>query len=290
MKKIQDVFEKYHKRLDYLDLELILGQVLKKDRSFIIAHPEHRLPKALEQKAESFIKRRLKHEPMAYILGRKEFYGLEFAVNRHTLIPRPETELLVEKTLQNINNTETRKIAIIDVGTGSGNIIISLAKNLPKKKSLRFIATDVSSGAIRTAKKNSVRHNVSKNILFVKSDILSGLKSYFHKNNFRVIIFVSNLPYLSKNIYQKTSPDIKRYEPRSALFSENRGLAHYEKFFREIKLIKFNLPETEMFFLLEFSPEQKLALDHRLKKIFPNNKSSFYKDYSGRFRVMLGQL
>jgi len=293
MTKIKDIFEKYHKRLDYLDLELILAKALKKDRVFVISHPEYNLRKMLEQKAEKYIKRRLKHEPLAYILGRKEFFGFEFTVNHHTLIPRPETELLVEKALEHIKSNPIKNRVVIDVGTGSGNIIISIAKSIPNhkfNKDIEFIATDISDGALRVAKKNSTHHCISKKIKLVRSNLLSGLKYYLLKNYFREIIFISNLPYLSKSIYQKTSLDIKKYEPQSALISGKHGLAHYEKLFNKIYDIKNMLPETNIFILIEFSPEQKSALDHLLKKIFSRNKSFFHKDYSGRFRVMSGQL
>lgn len=289
--QIEDLFKKYSKKIDRLDLELIIAHTIKKTREFVLAHPEYKLMQKNELRIENYANRRIKSEPLAYILGHKEFYGLDFKVNKHTLIPRPETELLVELVLKNnLTMKQFNKETIIDVGTGSGNIIISLAKSLEersKKKEIRFFGTDISSEALKIAKYNAKKNKLNKKIKFIKSDLLNSkkLQKKITMKQCGNVTIIANLPYLSKKIYNSTKPDIKNYEPKSALYSPQGGLRHYEKLLRQIKTL-----HTSYFFVhascfMEFSPEQKNALRILIKKILPSAQTEFKKDLAGKWRV-----
>lgn len=266
--KIQDIFQKYRNQLDHLDLELLVAHSIGKSREFIITHQELELSETQSSRINKLAKRRLNFEPMAYILGQKEFYGLNFKVNKHTLIPRPETELIVEKVLAlNPKNSN-----IIDIGTGSGNIIISLAKNLEVKNN--FYGIDISQKALQVAKENAKSNGVQKKIKFIRGNLLKT----FTKKEIENSIIIANLPYLSKKIYDATMPDVKKFEPKSALVSAQDGLAHYKKLFSQIKF-----PAT---IFIEFSPEQKKNLEKIAKKLFPKAKITFYKDLSQKWRIL----
>jgi len=232
---------------------------------------------------------------MAYILGHKEFYGLDFKVTKDTLIPRPETEHLVEVVTGNlklVNRKKNNKVTILDIGTGSGNIIISVAKELKNSKlpftNYQLLATDISKKALRVARHNAKKHNVNEQIKFLKGSLLSPILNtkYLPRRQAgktQNAIIVANLPYLSQKIYEGTMPDVKNFEPRSALLSENNGLAHYEKLFNQIR--KLLLFVDHCLLIIEFSPEQKPALQKLIEYHFPAWRPKFQKDLAGKWRV-----
>lgn len=236
MPTIFDLRKKYYGRIDQLDFDLILEAILKKSRTFMLAHPEYALNTRQKNKTEAFIRRRLKDEPLAYILGEKEFYGLAFFVNKNTLIPRPETEMIVEEVIKKASEQKNKKITIIDVGTGSGCIIITLAKLLNHE----FFGIDISARALATAKKNAKAHNVLEKIKFLKGDLLKSLlKNKLIASN--EIIITANLPYLDKNwkklLKNKNSAGLK-YEPAIALDGGRDGLDLYRMLAEQIKQLK----------------------------------------------------
>jgi release factor glutamine methyltransferase len=273
--------QKYFTKIDALDLELLISAAIKKPREFVLTHPEHRFTKNQKLKIKNFIARRRCGEPIAYILGQKEFYGLEFKVDKNTLIPRPETELIVE----NVIKLQPKNTTIIDVGTGSGNIIISLAKSL-KEKNL-FVATDISLQALNIAKQNAKRHKLNKKIKFLQGNLLEPIlntKSYELKA--KSYFIVANLPYLSHKIYNSVPRDVKNYEPRSALLSKNNGLEHYKKLFTQINKISKSYKLKAISCFLEFSPEQKNQLKKAIQVAFPKGNFTFFKDLAGKFRIV----
>ncbi len=154
-KTIQEIKKEYLGKIDPLDLDLIIANVMGESRELVLMHPETLINKEQEKKIEKFIKRRLKNEPLAYILEHKEFMELDFKVDKSTLIPRPETELLVEKVLKDISASKKHyDLKILDVGTGSGNIIISLANNIVHKthnKKIKFFSSDISKKSLGVA-------------------------------------------------------------------------------------------------------------------------------------------
>ena len=151
---------------------------------------------------------------------------------------------------------------------------------------LKFFGIDISGKALRIARQNAKLHKVNKKIKFLKGDLLEPvIKNCFMFHVPCSMIILANLPYLSQKIYSKVLPDIKKYEPKSALLSSNDGLAHYEKLLKLIKKLKtaYRLPLTTCFF--EISPEQKLEITKTIKSYFPKIKPVFYKDLAGKWRV-----
>jgi release factor glutamine methyltransferase len=284
-KKIGDIKKEYYKKLDPLDLDLLIADSIKKSKEFVLTYPEYEITSTRNSQLVTLIKRRLKHEPLAYILGHKEFFGLDFKVTPDTLIPRPETELLVEFAIQEIQNIK-QKVQIIDIGTGSGNIIISLAKHIKNNK-LKFFGTDISPKALKIAKCNAKIYKVDKKITFLKGNLLEPiLKSKKFITHNSELIILSNLPYLSKEIYSSTPVDIKKYEPKSALLSGSDGLNHYRKLFQQIKKVVMSY-ELRVTIFLEISPEQKPALQKIIKSSFSKAEFEFKKDLAGKWRICI---
>lgn len=287
MASIQTILNKYSSKLDSLDLELIIAHAINKSREFVLAHPDYGITNNQAAITKKFIKRRMKHEPLAYILGEKEFYGLKFEVNKNVLIPRPETEILIEKVLNYIATIkQSSNLIILDVGTGSGNIIISIALQLKNFKfkisNFKLIGIDISEKALKTAKHNAKINKVNKKIKFIRSNLLEKISNSIIKQ-FSNLIIVANLPYLSPKIYAATPPDVKKYEPKSALFSSKDGLAHYEKLLKQIKELSVTSYRLQVF--LEISPEQKSKITKIIKKYFPKSPIKFHKDIAGKWRV-----
>ena len=257
-----------------LDAEVLLSFILKKPREWIYLNlkfspnssPRFR---TLANGYKKLIARRKKHEPVAYITRNKEFYGLDFYVDRNVLIPRPETEILVEQALKTIDNLKltTDKITIADVGTGLGNIAVSLAKNI--KGNCKIYATDISEKILKMAKKNAKKHKVSKKIKFLKGSFLNPLKE-------KVDIVVSNPPYVPKS--DKVSREVK-YEPKNSVFMPDKN-------FQEKLIYQINEKlKTGGLAFLEIGKGQKKKIENLVKKIMPRAKTEFIKDYSGIYRV-----
>jgi len=251
-----------------LDAEVILMSLLKKDKDFIFTHPEAKLTAVQEKKYLQDIKKRFKGLPVAYITGEKEFYGLKFKVDRHVLIPRPETELLAEEAINIAKKISPKNPTIVDIGTGSGAIAISIAKNLPGVKT---IATDKSSKALEIARKNA-RLNKAK-IIFKKGNLLKPIL------NTKVNILIANLPYLETN-YKNSSI---KYEPKLALYSGKDGLDSYRELIKQLSQLK-NLPE---YILLEAGAKQFKKLTSIIKKSFPQAKIRVEKDLAGFDRYLV---
>ncbi len=223
-----------------------------------------------------FIRRRSVSEPLQYIIGSVEFYGVQLKVNTSVLIPRPETEILVEKILENINKDDS--IKILDIGTGSGNIAISLAKNLPN---VSITAIDISEDALKVAKENSELNNMNGKVIFKRMDFIN--ETDLTQNNFDLI--VSNPPYISENEYSVLMPELKNYEPKIALSDSKDGL----QFYREIskKARNFLKPKGKLFY------EIGMGQAEEVKNILSQNNYSgieIFKDYSNIERVVKGAL
>ena len=194
-----------------LDSELLLSKVLKKPREEVLINLEEKIKKKDVLRYRNYLKRRLKSEPIAYILEEKEFWSKKFQVNRNTLIPRPETELLVDKLIKMFKN---KTISILDIGTGTGCIIISLLDNLIYSKG---IGIDVSNKSIIIARKNGDQFQLDSRLKFLN-------KSFESVHNRKFDLIVSNPPYIDRKDLKNLSDDTKRYEPRIALDGGNEGL------------------------------------------------------------------
>lgn len=212
------------------EAEILLAYVLGKDRTFLHAWPEKILTDAEIDQFEQFIARRLQGEPIAYILGEKEFWSLDFKITSDVLIPRPETEILIGEVLKlrkNLGDCLEKKQRLLDLGTGSGNIAITLAIECP---SWEVIAVDYAEAALQLAKENAKRLNVN-NIQFYKShwySVFLNKKTTFH-------IIVSNPPYIAKDDPHLFMGDC-RFEPASALTDFEDGLNAYREIISGAKL------------------------------------------------------
>lgn len=203
-----------------LDAEVLLSDVLQKDRAWLLAHPDYALQGPTLQKVDELVERRLMHEPIAYIRGMQEFYGREFYVTPDTLTPRPETETLVELALEVIANHEIETVA--DIGTGSGCIIITIEQETDKK--LKLAGYDVSKNALAVARKNAEKFNST--VTFYEEDITSD-KAHRWKNSDLV---VANLPYVPRTF---TINLAATHEPELAIYGGDDGLDYYRDLFKK---------------------------------------------------------
>jgi release factor glutamine methyltransferase len=274
------------------DCDLLLSFVLKKTKEFLYLNPEHEIPETKLIAFKKLVSQRIKGKPIAYLLGYKYFYGLKFKVTKDTLIPRPETELLIDEILSYCHSDpptggreiytsiieiphsaqDNSKIRILDIGTGSGCIAISLAKNL----SANITASDISAKALKIAKANAKAHHVK--VKFVQSNLLSNLK------NKKLDLIVANLPYGWREWKNNTTANTRglKFEPPQALFTGKMGLALIEQFLKEVN----SIPHQPRLILLEFDHRQKIKLTALIKKQFPKSKSIFKKDLNGRWRMV----
>jgi release factor glutamine methyltransferase len=252
-----------------LDAEVLLMHTLKKPREFLFMYPEKRLSTKQVAAYRALIRRRTKHEPIAYLVGKKEFYGLEFLVDKRVLIPRPETELIIETVLELIKDQSTN-ITIADIGTGSGCIAITLKKILPKTT---VIATDMSAAALTAAKTNARRHHAA--VKFLRGDLLTPLKKI------PIDILVSNLPYLP------TTPRTRRptadvwHEPSSALFAGRDGLDCFKKLFTQLTQ-RTTLPK---YVVLEIGHDQGKSLPRLIKRLLTIYSVEIKKDLAKKNRL-----
>lgn len=272
-----------------LEGELLLSAAINKPREFIYTHPEFVLSLSEKRNFANFIKRRAEHLPLAYISGFKEFYGLDFFINKNVLIPRPETEGLVDLALEEIKKIigmEIKRADIIDVGTGSGAIIVSLAKTMQNTNyslpTTRYYAIDSSKRALAIAQENSKRLGVSRSIQFFHGHILNPYFQFakgFKIQDARYRIFLANLPYLTTSEMKRLQPEV-RYEPRRALDGGKDGLDVYRDFFKQ--LAKFQ--DSRFAAICEIAPGQKNPLLKIIKTSIPQSETKFIKDVFGRTR------
>lgn len=269
------------------DFFLLLAEATSKEKVFLLAHPEYALSAEEETRVTGYFKRRLKHEPIAYITGHKEFYGRDFSVTRDTLIPRPETEHLIEHVLEHIGSGKygDTPVDIVDIGTGSGNIVITLTKELEETSlvsDITYHALDISRATLTVAMQNAALHGVKDQITFLHSDLLQDFPLPEDKDRHAVI--VANLPYLSERIYHESDPDVRDYEPKSALESGQDGLDHYHRLLGELAERKKHYQSLTV--LLEISPEQSGAIRQEMLRLFPASTPRIIPDLSGRNRLI----
>ena len=264
-----------HRDSAALDAEILLSSALGVEREKLYIHSDDPMPKRALATYHRYLARRVRHEPVAYILGEKEFFGLSFTVSHHVLIPRPETETLVELVIAKCNIKHVA-CSIMDVGTGSGAIAVAFAKNLPNA---RIVATDISSSALTVARANARRHGVSNRIRFVRANLLPKLL-HAARSTLHADIVVANLPYLPTAVWKKTTPEIRRYEPRTALDGGRDGLDLYRKLLGQMTDFRW----TAAFF--EIDPHQSRSVIARLRRLFPKTKIRIILDLQKRKRFI----
>ncbi len=284
-KTIKQLLKKASKKINILDAQLLLAHVLKKSREFLVAHPEQTIGKIHIIKYKYLVKKRMAGVPVAYLTGHKEFYGLDFLVNKHALTPRPDTEIMVDAVLEKLQSTDNeQQTTLIDVGTGSSCIPIAILKNLStcKLEHLQTFATDISKSALKVAKKNAKKNNV--NITFKYGNLLEPIfKNSSLFTDYCSLTITANLPYLTEQQFENESSI--QHEPKSALVADKQGLALYEELLKQIKLLvtSYKLQVTT---LLEIDPSQSTPIKTLIKKYLPAATIEIKKDLAGHDRIV----
>lgn len=269
-----DYFDKYDVDSPRLTIELLLCEILKCERLHLYLNFERLLTKDELHTLRSMIERRVRQrEPLQYILGYTEFYGYRFLVNSAVLIPRPETELLVEEAVKYINSAEGKVQQILDIGTGSGCIAIAIAKQCPQ---VRVTAIDVSEEALDVALTNAARHSV-RNVRFLQRNIL---EDYAFESQFDLV--VSNPPYIASSEYEKLEPELRQHEPANALTDGDDGFLFYRHFARTLR----RLAKAGGKFLVEIGFGQS----ENMRSIFRDYRVDILPDYAKIPRVLAGDI
>jgi len=281
---LQDVLAQGKSMLGYpsarsaqLDAQVLLCYVLGIERAMLYAYPEQEISLLQEKQYFTLIARRKQHEPVAYLTGHKEFYGLDFIVDKRVLIPRPETELLVETSLEVIK----RSIAgghmpvVADIGTGSGAIPIAIAVEEPR---LPYIyATDSSAEALEVARLNCLQHQVTEQVRLLQDDLVSLLPE-------PVDLLLANLPYVGTDEVDGLPLDIRLYEPHQALFGGPGGLDLLRRLGEEVHHIGVLKPAGVL--LLEIGYQQRGELTHFLHDLWPSATIICRQDNAGFDRLL----
>lgn len=254
-----------------LDAELLLGYVIKKERLQLYLNFESIVPKEQLSQYRELVKRRSQHVPVSYLINSKEFRSLDFYVDENVLIPRPETEVLVETVLKD----QSEKRRLLDMGTGSGAIAISVAK---EKSDWGIFATDLLPEVIEVAVRNARKHDLEKRISFLQGDLFEPLDS-----DMRFDWIVSNPPYIASNEFDDLMPEVRDHEPRIALDGGEDGLEFISSLID--KAPDFLVPEGKI--AIEIGYDQGSAV----KALFENDPAcmecEIIQDYSGNDRVVI---
>lgn len=257
-----------------LDAEVLLAHVLGWNRARLYARPEQSLNQAQQEAFLIAVRRRSRHEPVPYIVGHREFYRLDFLVDRRVLIPRPETELLVEKALDVAMRQELGKgrPLLADVGTGSGIVAISLAVNLPGAK---VYAIDTSADGLVVAAANVARHGVAARVHLLQGDLLQPLPAPVH-------IIVANLPYVPTGRLLTLAPDVAEYEPLTALDGGPDGLQVIRRLLAQAG--EWLLPRGTI--LMEIGAEQGPEVAALGQQHHPQAQVEVLRDHAGLDRLV----
>ena len=257
-----------------INSEILLADIIGCKRLDLYLSFDRPLSDPELKKFREQIKRRASFEPLQYIIGKVEFYGLELKVNSSVLIPRQETEILIENIINQYQKEDN--LTILDIGCGSGNISISLAVNLPEAQ---IVATDISQEALKVASENAIRHNVVHRIKFVKHNILED-----NLNNFPVFdLVVSNPPYVSKESFSQLQIEIKNFEPRVAVTDEGDGYTFYNSISGKVS---DKIKETGKLFF-EVAQGQSETVTKIMQKYYFKSVE-IIKDYQNIERIVFG--
>jgi release factor glutamine methyltransferase len=254
-----------------LDAELLLAHALGVDRAWLLAHPEHAPAQGEIDAFRAMLARRSRREPLAYITGERWFYDIKLQVTPATLIPRPETEELVERALAWLR--EHPRATVVDVGTGSGAIALAVARHAPHA---RVLAIDISAEALAVARSNARRLGLEHRVHFLQGDLLAPLSG-------PVDLILANLPYIDDRLRASLMPEVGRYEPPKALFTPERGL-------REIARLLAQAPSflhPEGLILLEIGHDQGEAVRALAQRAFPSTRIRIQRDLAGQVRFAI---
>jgi release factor glutamine methyltransferase len=257
----------------YLDAQVLLAHILGKPRAWVLAHPEVSLQEAQHETLEVALSKLRGNAPLPYVLGNWEFYGLNFTINPSVLIPRPETESLVEQALNWLREHPLRRRAI-DIGTGSGCIAISLAKHV---SDLQVIATDISLEALEVARTNAINHAVADRVKFVCADLFSPIPREIRKP---FDLICANLPYIPTSTLRTL--DVFEREPTLALDGGADGLGPIRSFLIDVP----HLIAQKGMVLLEIEASQGSHALSLVRKSFPGADVSLLPDLAGLDRLI----
>ncbi|MBI5428757.1 MAG: peptide chain release factor N(5)-glutamine methyltransferase [Nitrospinae bacterium] len=260
-----------------LEAEILLAHAIQARRQDIYLEPDRPITRMELGEHQSLLRRRMCREPISHILGRREFWSLEFLINSAVLAPRPETEVLVEKFLETCRRDSPARARILDIGTGSGNIAVAVARELPD---CRVTAADVSPSALAVAEKNSKTHGVYDRIRFLQSDLFESLDP-----GERFDYILSNPPYIASEDLKVLMPDVKDYEPRLALDGGKDGLELYKRLVPEAA----RRLENGGSLVLEIGMDQALDVGCLIERDGNYDEPRVFQDYAGRDRVVLAR-
>jgi len=252
-----------------LDAQVLLAHILGKPRSWIIAHPEARLTKDQEIELQTALERLEIGQPLPYVLEHWEFYGLDFQISTATLIPRPETELMVEKAIGWLE-LHPEKNLVLDVGTGSGCIAVALAANLP---GLQVVACDLSLAALQVAYQNVCRHGLSRRVFCLQADLIPGLGR-------KVDLICANLPYIPTEILLDLP--VSRAEPHLALDGGLDGMSHIQNLLSDSPRVM----ASDSLLLIEIEAYHGSVVCNFAETIFPKGEINLLKDLAGHDRLI----
>jgi len=257
-----------------LDAQVILAHVLRVERSWLFAHDDYGLSAAEAERYAEAVARRAAAEPVAYIVGKKEFYGLELRVDRRVLIPRPETELLVDAVRDFVEWRPGRGVTVADVGTGSGAIALAVAANCPHAT---IYALDLSEDALAVAAANIARLDARGQVRLLQGDLLGPLPE-------KVDVMAANLPYIRSDEYPCLQVDVRDYEPASALVAGAEGLDVIARLLAQLPA--YLHPGGAAF--LEIGHDQEDLVLALVGKLLPEARAaSVREDYHGRDRLLM---
>jgi release factor glutamine methyltransferase len=259
-----------------LDVQVLICHALGLQRNDLYLQFDR--PLTLEQEAhfENLLQRRLQREPVAYITCSKEFWSLDFAVDRTVLIPRPETELLVELAIEFVKpDARTAPVKILDLGTGGGPIAVSIAKELP---CAQLWAVDISADALRLAQRNAARHGVAPQITFLEGDLFAPIANSVMEFD----LIVANPPYIRTDSIEELAPEIRNYEPAIALNGGVDGLDYYRRIVGEANRYLRDGGSI----LLEIGADQGAAVKRLFALASDLAEAMIYQDLAGQDRVI----
>jgi len=262
------------------EAEILFARIMQIDRLNLFLKQACEVP---SDKLETFwqlIERRAKGEPVAYLIQEKYFYGFRFTVNRKVMIPRPETELLVDRAVMwadRLKDLRGKRIKAVDLGTGSGALAVTLALLCPRAE---VWAVDSSPAALEVARENASLHNVAQRIRFYQGNYFHALKLLPEKPKFNLI--VSNPPYVSEPEINNLSREVKDYEPRGALYGGKDGLDHYRQIFEQLP----DYTAEKFLLLMEIGAGQKEKVEALLKETGVIDSFAWFDDLSGWPRVL----
>jgi release factor glutamine methyltransferase len=281
LKKTKEKLEKSGTKNSQLESEMILSFVTKLSREKLLIHKDQKVKN--KRKLEKIKNKRARSYPLAYLTKSKSFYNLDFIVNKKVLIPRPESELIIDHILENFS--ENKEMSIIDIGTGSGCLILSLADLWREKENINYYGIDISSSALKIAKKNAKKQQLKEKVTFLKGGVLKPILKR-EKELKKEVVIIANLPYLTKKEI-KESPSIK-FEPKKALDGGPDGLKYYRKLLEEIKEIK----KEKITIYKETSNWQAEKLKEIIEKKIRTHspRIDIIKDLAGHKRLVISKI